>query len=90
LKNIAIKFCGKSTNTPNVVYGDLIHYDNSVCIKDAKGTWAVYPDSIAQLIGFDIDGEEIYEGDILVDADNNTITAAIYPNAHYQNYKIKV
>ena len=37
----------------------------------------VYPDSVVQLVGYDADGREVYEGDTLVDADGNKHVARL-------------
>ena len=40
-------------------------------IQNDSTAFLVYPDSVAQLVGYDVDGKEIYEGDTLVDKDGN-------------------
>ena len=65
-----IKFRGKDIDSGEVVYGNLIY--------DAKGTTyitrikmtdspcnRVDPESVAQFVGYDKHGREVYEGDIL-------------------------
>ena len=47
-----------------------------------------YPNSVAQLCGYDADGNEIYEGDKLFDEEHNTyVTAELYPGVHTQFYR---
>lgn len=55
-----IKFRGRTCGNV-MVYGDLRHVGSTAVIDDT----AVYEDSIAQLVGFDRDGAEVYEGDIV-------------------------
>ena len=41
-----------------------------------------------QLIGYDADGNEVYEGDKLFDEEHNTyVTAELYPGVHTQFYR---
>ncbi len=37
--------------------------------------YPVYPDSVAQLVGYDADGKEVYEGDALVDEEGMPINS---------------
>lgn len=66
---IPIKFRGKSTETGKYVYGDFVHYvplSTFPGIVDEDGfVHEVYPNSVAQLVGYDADGREVYEGDEL-------------------------
>lgn len=63
-----IKFRGM-TRRGQLVYGDLIHeFAGSVRIQTADGdNYYVDAESVAQLVGFDNRGEEVYEGDVLID-----------------------
>ena len=71
--NRPIKFRGRTCGNV-MVYGDLRHVGSTAVIDDT----AVYEDSIAQLVGFDRDGREVYEGDILLDELEQEYTAEIY------------
>lgn len=49
-----------------LVYGDLVHIDKKTYIRIGEGgQWAVAASSVSQLVGYDKNGEEVYEGDIL-------------------------
>lgn len=91
MKNVPIKFRGKAENG-EYVYGDLMHgnYDESVVhIKPRKKhPFYVYKNSVAQLVGYDADGNEVYEGDKIYDAEHDdTVIAELYANVHFQFYK---
>ena len=66
-----IKFRGKNADG-TIYYGDLVTcYKNAVAIafknEDGDLTHApVAPESVAQLVGYDEDGNEVYEGDELI------------------------
>ena len=75
-----IKFRGRSIHSGELVYGDLVHTDTgAVNIRyieknfgGVAGRIAIFvkevePYSVAQLIGYDADGNEVYEGDTLFD-----------------------
>lgn len=59
-----IKFRGKSKYSDKIIFGDLNHSSDgeSIFIDDE----VVYPESVAQLVGYDADGNEIYEGDTVI------------------------
>ena len=73
MKDVPIKFRAKHITTGEYVYGDLIHDRHGktriTYASDIAPTVyvneAVKPDSVAQLVGYDADGKEIYEGDEL-------------------------
>jgi len=67
--NIPYKFRGIDEEG-NFHYGDLVQCKISM-IMEENGAVKVIPASVAQLIGYDIDGKEIYEGDVLIDKDGN-------------------
>ena len=61
-----IKFRGKVCGLEKLVYGDLLNTAQP-CIVPTKGNHSPIPvekDSIAQFVGYDADGNEVYEGDI--------------------------
>ena len=57
-----IKFRGKSKYSDKIIFGDFSHGKENVFIDDE----VVYPESVAQLVGYDEDGNEIYEGDTVI------------------------
>ena len=79
LKGVPIKFRGKDKN--GYLFGSHhILKDGSHVIID-EGSWyygRVYPDTVAQLVGYDKDGNEVYEGDILINQKGIKETAAIW------------
>lgn len=77
---IPIKFRGRPTFAMygDLVFGDLIHYNARIAIHVIRqGIYTVAPDSVAQLVGYDVDGKEVYEGDTLTDILGNEYTARI-------------
>lgn len=81
--NRPIKFRGRTCGNV-MVFGDLRHVGTTAVIDDT----AVYEDSIAQLVGFDSDGREVYEGDTIVD-DIAEYVAHLFPNVRISDCKLK-
>lgn len=62
MNRVPIKFRGKSVI--GEVYGYFAKREGKAYIINDIGTWvSVDEDSVVQLIGYDADGNEIYEGD---------------------------
>ena len=69
-----IKFRGKRLDNGELIYGDILHYGKyETCIrsylfpdKNSFSTLPVYSDSVAQFVGYDQDGEEIYSDDEVI------------------------
>lgn len=75
-----IKFRGKRVNNGEFIYGQLTH----VHPKFYVGGREVKPESVAQLVGYDCDGREVYEGDVLTfehDGKHYEYTAGLQPFA---------
>lgn len=72
--------------------------DGDYIIQNDSTAFLVYPNSVSQLVGYDVDGKEIYEGDEILDANNidtqstvccNVITAKLYANVNLRCFKLK-
>lgn len=50
-------------------YGDLIQDKICVIVDDNAGYFKVKPSSVGLLIGYDVEGKEIYEGDSVINKD---------------------
>ena len=84
------KFRGRSVETGEYVYGDLIQDDNAVWIQEWNGGKVeVYSETVAQLIGKDKHGREVYEGDKVINPTNKaTFRAGLHHVLKVQHYKL--
>lgn len=83
-----IKFRGRVLDSNKIDGGKIVCGMLSICTLKDKTHWIypldggwgfeVDPDSVAQLIGYDSNGAEVYEGDIVVDELTQEYTAEIY------------
>ena len=89
-RGLAIEdYTGKPITEKKFVYGNVwANEDNSYVIigeyKDKKGccyNYKVDPDSVAQFVGYDADGKEVYEGDEMIDSAGHEWTAILLPQA---------
>lgn len=77
-----IKFRGRDIYTGKIVYAELgevsaeIRPDYLTVIND-DGIFTVDHDSIAQFVGYDANGREVYEGDTLIAANDIEWTAEL-------------
>jgi len=80
-----IKFRGRTRNG-DVYYGgcmQILHTGTTYIVGGSGGGshrkfYRVKPETIQQLVGYDRNGEEVYEGDTLIDDPENEFTAEIY------------
>lgn len=67
-----IKFRGKAIHGGDLVYGDLVHDSNGnrllIYNPEIKKSRLIYPESVTQLVGYDVNGKEVYEGDVVTDS----------------------
>ena len=83
----AYKFRGKRFDNGELIYGDL-SVSSRPAIGNGKEWFLVEPESVAQFVGFDTDGNEIYEGDVMVQPTNvyNRFTARFKAEASDKLY----
>ena len=91
MKNVPIKFRGVSELTGKTIYGVGVkdYGDNRVdIITGGMALEAVQADSVAQLVGYDVDGKEVYEGDTLLwdDGDKHIVIAHALANMADKSY----
>lgn len=72
--------CGVSVD--KIVHGDLFHEWNKVSIfdEDDGDIYEVDPESVAQFVGYDKTGREVYEGDVLITRSGFEYQARWYPS----------
>lgn len=75
--NRPIKFRGKRVDTGEFVYGDVAHTEVGVLIGAG---FEVEPKSVKQLVGYDADGREVYEGDIVIEDSGAEFAARLFIN----------
>ena len=70
-----IKFRGQLSNG-NFIFGDLVQWggfeEPRICSWNNGVIYDIEPESVAQLVGYDKNGEEIYEGDRLCNPRDGT------------------
>lgn len=83
-----IKFRAKERYTFRPVYSDSIFQeidDNGLerrgLLEFDRYDWTiVYPHTVDMLVGYDANGNEVYEGDIVIDVNGHEIKAALRDN----------
>lgn len=76
---VPIKFRGKDIMFGRYIYGDLQHEGRLLLIIHDGYRETIQPDSVAQLVGYDKNGEEIYTGD--------TVAIEYKDEGFYKQYK---
>ena len=81
-----IKFRGRNIDTGEVVFGDLriigIHphiFKEAQCYYDEE-LIEVDKDSVAQLVGYDVNDNEVYEGDKVISEYGDEVVARLMDN----------
>jgi len=74
-----IKFRGRDVDTGRMVYGYfIVGRCGEPCIATNRtAAYEVEPNSVAQLVGHDSNGNEVYEGDTLIHASGEEWIAAL-------------
>lgn len=87
-----IKFRGRVPDTDciklergTIRYGALMTFAEGIAgythwIIEGYRNYPVAPETVAQLVGYDSDGAEVYEGDIVADQSGNTTKARLLDN----------
>ena len=86
-----IKFRGRHIDTDDFVFGDLIHMSGGrigIIFDKRVAAVEVVPDSVAQFVGYDKNGREVYEGDVLITRSGFEYQARWYPS-HLSDHTLK-
>lgn len=85
-----IKFRGRDYWTGKWHFGFYAEDEDGANIIEGHKWYLVKPDSVAQMVGVDIDGNEVYEGDILENRYGDTFKVSVhcFPSSA-KNLKVK-
>ena len=84
--NRTIKFRGKRRDNGEFVYGDLIHMTGGrvgIIFDKRIAAVEVDPDTVAQFVGCDCDGKEVYEGDYIIEHSGDVARVDYHDNPAY-------
>ena len=79
-----IKFRGLDYMFSREISGDLLQEGKLQMIVHDGFRETVKPGSVRQLVGYDVDGREVYEGDMLIDALGIEYRACLHPTGTAQ------
>lgn len=88
-----IKFRGRTVLNNKIICGDLLHYEDDrvgICPIGKAESDEVIPESVVPFVGYDADGNEVYEGDKFTDKFGHTFTARLLPQAICKNGDIRI
>lgn len=72
-----IKFRGQDYFTGELRYGFYCRNNEGANIIENQHAYLVDPDSVRQLVGYDLNHREIYEGDVVADFNGKCFTAEL-------------
>ena len=84
--NRPIKFRGYDTDFP---MAGTVTFTLDDLLAESESYGLVHPDSIAQLVGFDEVGNEVYEGDIVIDEFGHEVAAKLFDNLEFGRVALK-
>lgn len=93
MRKVPIKFRGVDAKTGEMIYGSY-HYekcDDGSIVEGIIPEWnpnieiEIKPDSVAQLVGYDKNGEEVYEGDTVIN-EQILMGGKLYVKEHVAHY----
>lgn len=76
-----IKFRGRRVDNGEFVYGDLLHMTGErfgIIFDKRIAATEVAPETVTQLVGYDSNGREVYEGDKLANDQGDEFTAELF------------
>ena len=87
---VEIKFRGRDVKTGELVYGSFCRPDGIIPDWNPNIEHTVEPGSVAQLVGYDKNGDEVYEGDVvefdIEDPQDHTKTLHYEYTAHLKGF----
>ena len=95
MKGVPVKFRAKPIIGDEFIFGDFVSRGDECAIRVKENNYlfnlheyeiAVKPDSVAQLVGYDADGKEVYEDDKLILGSHEYI-ASIRPVSYTDDKK---